>query len=341
MRKLADLIQEFSGKTVLVRCNFDVPIEDGVVQDTTRVEDCLETVKMLLEHGSKVVLLAHAGRPGGKVDPEFSLSPVAALLEKYLGETITFAEQPDAALIIGTPARIVLLENLRYWTGEEENSEDFAKQLAACGEVYVNEAFANCHRAHASISAITKLMPSVAGLHLTREIEVLHKVRTSPEHPLVVVIGGAKVETKEPLVEAFKEVADSILVGGKIAQELKPEHRNIPGVKVAELTPEGKDITESSAHEFAGIIMQAKTVVWNGAMGVFEEEAFKKGTQIVGQAICDTPAFTVVGGGDTETALTEMDLEHGIDHISTGGGAMLEFLADGTLVGIEALGWEK
>lgn len=341
MKTLHDLIAEITSKTVLVRCNYDVPIEDGNIQDTTRIEDSLETIHALLNYGCKVVLLAHAGRPEGKVVPELSLRPVASQLETYLGETVAFLDTIDAQMVANCPARIVMIENLRFWSGEEANDEAFAKQLATCGSAYVNEAFANCHRAHASVVGLPKLLPYAAGLHLEREISILHKIRTNPEHPLVVVIGGAKVETKEPLVRVFKGVADYILVGGKIAQELHAGENEIPGLRVAELTPDGKDVTEKSAREFADLIMQAKSVVWNGTMGMYEDPAYKKGTEIVGNAVCATPAFTLVGGGDTEAALTEMDLEQGIDHISTGGGAMLDFLAEGTLVGIEALGWKK
>jgi phosphoglycerate kinase len=229
------------------------------------------------------------------------------------------------------------VENLRFWPEEEANSEDFARKLASLGEAYVNEAFANCHREHASIVGIPKFLPSFAGVSLSREIEVLTKLKNNPDKPFVVVIGGAKLETKEPLVNVFAESADQILVGGKVAVDMK-DKGNMPGnVVLAELTPNGRDITESSARKFADIIMNAKTVIWNGTMGVFEESENQQGTKIVAEAINNTPAFTVIGGGDTETALTEFNLESGIDYISTGGGAMLELLSKGTLPGFKVL----
>lgn len=337
MHSITEAFPQFTGKKAIVRANFDVPLENGQVQDTTRLEDALPTIKLLRQNQCQIVLLAHAGRPEGRFDSESSMLPVAAFLSNALGETVVVADyQTDYHQISLPEASIVLLENLRFWPEEELNDPQFGEYLASLGDFYINEAFANCHRKHASIVGIPTHKPSYAGLSLTKEMEVLHNVRNNPEHPLVVVIGGAKLETKAPLVQAFADKADQILVGGKIAIELKDQV--VPAnVVVGELTPDSKDITEDSARKFAEIIMAAKTVIWNGTMGVFEEPEHQLGTKIVAEAINQTTAFTIMGGGDTETALTFFNLEAGIDHISSGGGAMLTYLVDGNLVGVEAL----
>jgi len=337
MRLLQDHWDEVIGKTVLVRCNYDVDIEDGKVLDTTRVEDSLETIRALLDNGCKLVLLAHLGRPDGEAKAEFSLAPVHALLGDLIGEPISFVNELNADLVRNAATRIVMMENLRFWSEEEANDDQFAQTLSSMGDYYVNEAFANCHRAHASIVGIPKHLPHVAGLHLSREYEILTKARHDPAKPLVVVIGGSKVETKAPLVDAFRDIADWILVGGKIATELSDEHKAMPNLIIADLVESGKDITEDSARLFSEKIMAAKSVIWNGTMGIFEEDEYKLGTTIVAQAVNTTEAFTVVGGGDTEAALTVLNMEDGIDHISTGGGAMLDYLCDGSLVGFDAL----
>jgi phosphoglycerate kinase len=337
MKNVQQAFPIFTGKTALLRANFDVPIENGQIQDTTRIEDAVETIKFLRANQCKVVIMAHAGRPEGRFDAESTLLPVSTLLTKLLNEPVVMANYcVDYHQLVVPDAPLVLLDNVRFWAEEETNDPSFAATLASLGDFYVNEAFANCHRKHASIVGIPAIIPGFSGLSLSKEIDILSTVRNNPEHPLVVVIGGAKLETKAPLVEAFSTKADKILVGGKIAIEIKD--KAVPAnVVVSNLTPDSKDITESSASEFANIIMNAKTVIWNGTMGVFEEPEHQLGTKIVAEAINATPAFTLVGGGDTETALTFFNLESGINHISSGGGAMLTYLVDGMLVGVEAL----
>jgi phosphoglycerate kinase len=341
MKNMIDFPNDFNHKKVLLRVNYDVPIENGKVQDTTRIEDSLKAINWLREQNAQVILLAHYDRPEGKPVPEMSLKPVGEVLSTVLKQPVAFAEYQQNVSDVSIPTDpIVLVENLRYWDGEESNDPDFAKALAAWGEVYVDESFAVCHREHASIVGIPKLLPAFAGPSLTHEIEVLTKVRNSPEKPLIVVIGGAKVETKEPLINVFSSVADYILVGGKSAIELQGRTDLPSNVVLSDLTPDKKDITLDSAHKFANLIMGAKTVIWNGTMGVYEEPENREGTRIVAEAVNTTEAFTVMGGGDTETALTILDLEKGIDFISTGGGAMLLLLSEGTLPGIEALNHE-
>jgi phosphoglycerate kinase len=338
MYSLTAAFPKFSGKTAIVRANFDVPLENGVVGDTTRIEDVVNTLKLLRANNCQIVILAHAGRPDGKYVAEDSLAPIIPILENLVNQPIALATyQPNFRQVqIPTSSPIVLLDNLRFWAEEESNDPAFSLWLTTLGDFYVNEAFAVCHRKHASMVGIPKYRPSFAGLSLNKEIEVLTKIKNHPDHPLVVVLGGAKLETKLPLITAFAPIADTILVGGKLIAE--SQGKSLPAnVKLGELNSSSRDITEASAREFAQIISQAATVVWNGTMGVFEEADNKLGTQIVAQAINDTPAFTLMGGGDTETAATIFNCESGLDHISTGGGAMLTFLVDGQLVAVEAL----
>jgi phosphoglycerate kinase len=337
MRLLNNYLHDFAGKRVLVRCNFDVPMAGGMVLDRTRIENTGETLRILLEYGCKLVLLAHYDRPDGWEEDK-SLRPVVAILEEMLGEAVGFVKNLDRQLVEEVPARVVLLENLRFWKGEQSNDNLMVKELADLGDFYVNEAFADCHREHASIVGLARELKGVAGLHLAREIQVLSSVRDHPVQPLVVVIGGAKLETKEPLVKAFESRADNVLIGGQIAYDLGKKKIDLTEKMVlADTDVSGKDITEESARRFADIILKARTVIWNGTMGVFEEESHRRGTEIIAEAVDRTSAFTVVGGGDTETALTILNLEDDIDHISSGGGAMLEFLVKGTLPGIEVL----
>jgi len=337
MRPLLEAFPQFDNKIALVRANFDVPLENGQIQDTTRIEDAISTLKELRTHQCRIIILAHAGRPEGRFDASSSLRPISTLLSTLLNEPVVMAEYSVDYHQLNIPDYpIVLVDNLRFWAEEETNDPGFAGYLASLGEFYINEAFANCHRKHASIVGIPSIIPGFSGISLAKEIEVLHNVRNNPEHPLVVVIGGAKLETKAPLVETFSSKADYILVGGKVALEMK-DKIVAANVHVAELTPDTKDITEKAALEFKDIIMNAKTVIWNGTMGVFEDPEHQLGTKIVAEAVNTTTAFTLMGGGDTETALTQFNLEKGIDHISSGGGAMLTYLVDGSLVGVDAL----
>lgn len=343
MDSFAAHMTEFKDKTALIRCNFDVPIDAGKVADTTRIEDALPSLKLLKENNTKTIILAHLGRPDGDFNPTYSLKPVAQVLEEMLGLKIGVLDyNKDISVVLQQTTNraetMLLLENIRFWSGEESNDQDFAESLARLGSVYINECFATCHRKHASMVGLPKLLPHYAGVSLAKEITTLNRVKHHPEHPFVVVIGGAKLETKEPLVTAFVNTADTILVGGKVALELTSHPEPLPAnVVLAQLEPHGKDITKDSAEAFAAIIDKAALIVWNGAMGVFEEDAYALGTKIVGKAMTETTGFSIIGGGDTETALTQFDLESGIDFVSTGGGAMLEYLTQSTLPALEAL----
>jgi len=259
--------------------------------------------------------MGHLGRPEGRVVEDLKLAPV----EKR------FRELLDSK-------NIIFLENLRFDKREEENDAGFAKELAGLGDFYVNEAFASSHRQHASIVGIPKFLPHCAGFHFASEVENLSKILENPKRPLVFVIGGDKLETKLPLVVELAHFANSVLVGGALTQNM-----NINNVLFAKPTDDGFDISDDSIMKFGEIIKKAGTVVWNGPMGKFEDEKWEMGTRKIAEAIAGCGGFRVVGGGDTISALKKFNLIDKMDYVSTGGGAMLEFLAKGTLPGIEAL----
>lgn len=344
MDSFAAHVSELANKTVLIRCNFDVPVDKGKVVDTTRIEDALPSLKLLKDNHIRTIIVAHLGRPDGAFNAAYSLKPIVPVLENMLATKIGVLDYNKDLQIVLKQAEaqsdsMLLLENIRFWSGEEQNDQDFSSDLAKLGSAYINECFATCHRKHASMVGLPALLPHYAGVSLAKEVTTLNRAKHHPEHPFVVVIGGAKLETKEPLVNAFVTTADTILVGGKVALDLKLHPEPLPAnVVLAELEPHGKDITKASAQEFAAIIANAALIVWNGAMGVFEEDAYGEGTKIVGKAMAEAKGFSVVGGGDTETALTQFDLESGIDFISTGGGAMLEYLTQSNLPALVALG---
>ena len=324
-----------SGKRIIVRCDFDVPVEGGTVVDESRVKNTLGTLRFLLDENAKLVLIAHIGRPE-KPDKGLSLVLVKKTLEDYLKRGITFQDK----LAINEGAPINLLENLRFWPEEEENNQDFAKKLASFGDAYVNECFAASHRSHASIVSIPKFLPAFAGFNLIKEIEELGKILQSPARPLVAIIGGAKLETKLPVIYNLAKVADRVLVGGRLMFEA--DRRSLPeNVVVAHDDIDAKDIGEGSVQIFREVINQAKMIVWNGPMGVFEEPKYINGTRQLADSVIASRAYSVVGGGDTISALNKFGLTDKIDFISTGGGAMLEFLAGKTLPGIKVLNSSK
>ena len=324
-----------SGKRIIVRCDFDVPVEGGTVVDESRVKKTLGTLRFLLDEKAKLVLIAHIGRPE-KPDKGLSLVLVKKTLENYLKREVAFQDK----LAINERAPINLLENLRFWSEEEENNQDFAKKLASFGDAYVNECFATSHRLHASIVSIPKFLPAFAGFNLIKEIEELGKILQSPARPLVAIIGGAKLETKLPVIYNLAKVADRVLVGGRLMFEA--DRRSLPeNVVVAHDDIDAKDIGEGSVQIFREVINQAKMIVWNGPMGVFEEPKYINGTRQLADSVIASRAYSVVGGGDTISALNKFGLTDKIDFISTGGGAMLEVLAGKTLPGIKALNSSK
>lgn len=324
-------------KKVLVRVDFNIaPGEDW------RINAHLPTINYLLKHNAKVILISHSGRPGGKVVPELSLKP----LEKKL------------------PKGVTLLENLRFDPGEEANSKKFALDLAFLADIYVNDAFSVSHRKHASIVGIAKYLPSYAGLLLEKEIKALTK---EFKQPLVMIMAGAKVETKLPMIKSMLEKVDQLLLGGLLANVVLAGHTleitstklHLPVDAVTETkvcavgnVPQGEhilDIGPDTIELFLSIIKQAKTIIWNGPMGKFEQKRYAKGTEEIGKAVAErglmnqthgrdkSRPYTIVGGGDTIAALNKLNLLAKIDHVSTGGGAMLEYFIKGSLPGIEAL----
>ncbi len=339
----------FYNKKVLVRGDFDVPLQGKEIVDDARIRECLPTVKYLLDNGAKkIILMGHLGRPEGGVVEKLRLLPVAEKLKELLKSNIKYQKSKvqiknQKFIAYQVSENIALLENLRFDKREEKNDAEFAKELAGLGDFYVNEAFATCHREHASIVGVPKFLPHCAGLHFASEVENLSKVLENPKRPLVFVIGGAKPETKLPLVADFACVADMVLVGGTLPRDqrlkIKDQKQNlkIENIVNAELTGDGLDIGRDSIEKFVEIIKKAGTVVWNGPMGKYEDEKHEAGTKKIAEAVAESKGFKVVGGGDTIVVLKKFNLLDKMDYVSTGGGAMLEFLAKGTLPGIAVL----
>ena len=335
------------GTRVILRADLDVGVRNGRIVDDLRILAGLPTIRYLLRRGANVRIIGYLGRPQGKRDKKLSLEPVARQLGKMLKQKIVFLSNPLNKKNIRRhldSRNIIFFENIRFWPQEIENDMSFARRLAVWGQVYVNDAFANSHRKEASVVALPALLPSYAGLRLEKEVTVLEGVSKNPVRPLVVVIGGAKLETKLPVVHSFLKSADKILVGGDIANKML--RKSLVKENSLKILPQDgidngsggfEDIGSETIRLFVSSLRRAKTVVWNGPLGHAEIPEFAKGTKAVARAIAHSNAFTVVGGGDTIAILRKFNLLHGFDHVSTGGGAMLEFLAGKKLPGIEAL----
>ncbi len=336
---------DVTGKRVLVRADFNVPLDDGRVADDTRIRAALPTLRLLLDRGAAgVAICSHLGRPNG-VDSALRIAPVAARLRELL---------PDD--------RIRVLENTRFDSGETANDPEFARALSAGMDLYVNDAFGSAHRAHASTEGVAHLLPAYAGLLLERELEELGRLIELPEHPFVAIVGGAKVDDKIGVLKRLAELADALLVGGKMAGELAAgapleggadvllptdvvaaaafEAEAESRVTAPDAVPEGwldLDIGPETRAGYARRIAGARTVFWNGPMGVFEWPRFAAGTRAVAEAVAACPGYTVVGGGDSVRAVEELGLAERIDWISTGGGASLELLEGRALPGVAAI----
>lgn len=334
-------------KKVLLRCDFDVPLsKKGEILDNFRIEGALPTIQYLIKNKAKVVLIGHMGRPHGKVIRSLRLTPVQKRLSKCLGIPVAKTADcvgPEAEKAIADmgPGEVILLENLRFHKEEEENDKAFAKKLAELGDIYVNNAFANSHRNHASMTGIPRYLPSASGFLLEKEIKILNNLIKKPEKPLVAVIGGAKVETKANLINRISEIADTVLIGGLIAREIKEKdiYLNYPRkiVSPAAGEIETKDIGPKTVKLFRTKIMRAKTVFFNGVVGEIEDKRFTKGTEEILKAIIKSKAFSIIGGGDTVKFVNKLGLTSKFNYISTGGGAMIAFLAGEKLPGAEAL----
>ncbi len=343
MKTIKDL--DLKDKTILMRVDYNVPLKDGVITDDLRIRASLPTINYILENGAaKIILISHLGRPEGQENPEFSLSPVASALEKLLETKINFLPLPKDGEKLELKEKITLLENLRFDAREEANDPDFIKNIidSVNAEAFVQDGFAVVHRAHASTDAVKKFLPVYAGFLLEKEIDNLSKVLDNPEKPVLLIIGGSKVEDKQPLIDKFVNIADHILVGGKIAADgYASNDTKIIVANDFDEDAEGLklDIGPVSTAEFAKYIAEAKTIIWNGVMGKVEDPAFTTASAIIADTIGkNQTATTIICGGDT-TGFVENHLkEHGdlkYSLISTGGGAALEFLLGKTLPGIE------
>jgi phosphoglycerate kinase len=336
--KLKDI--EVSGKTVIVRADLDV------TDDYTRIETAKETLTYLLDNKAKIIIIGHKGRPDGKYVAQLSLEPLTKVISNIIGQDVKFVGD-----IVGNDAKnnserlgeseIILLENLRFDKREsfdpaqDTGAEEFSRQLASLGEVYVNEAFAVSHRVHASIVGIPKLLPHAAGFRFVAELECLSRVIENPERPLVFLISGIKKDKLE-MIENIKLSADKVLVAGRLPEFIGEDYHN-DKVLVAQLNPDKEDVTLHSIERFEKEIEKAKTIVLAGVIGKYEDEGHRQGTRRIFQAVAKSDAYKVAGGGDTEAALTLLDLTDKFDWISVGGGAMLEYLANQSLPALEAL----
>lgn len=382
---------DVDGKKVLVRVDFNVPLNDkGEITDDTRITASLPTIQYLLEQKAAVILMAHLGRPKGQVKPELSLAPVAKHLGKLLGKKILFApdcvgEAAQAAASKLKPGHILLLENLRFHKEEEKNDMEFAEKLASLADLYVNDGFGVSHRAHASVEGVTHFLPAAAGFLLEKEIQYVGQAVTNPLHPFVAIIGGAKVSDKIGVISNLLDKVDTLLIGGgmantflaaqgykmgkslveedklDLAKELLAKAKKnkvnmlLPTdlVMAAAFAPDAEHVTEKvknldqaymaldigaeTSKAYAEALADAKMIVWNGPMGVFEMDAFCKGTEAVAKAVAKSRATSIVGGGDSVAAIEKLGLAKRITHISTGGGASLEYLEGKVLPGVAAL----
>lgn len=382
---------DVAGKKVLVRVDFNVPLNDkGEITDDTRITASLPTIQYLLEQKAAVILMAHLGRPKGQVKPELSLAPVAKHLGKLLGKKILFApdcvgEAAQAAASKLKPGHILLLENLRFHKEEEKNDMEFAEKLASLADLYVNDGFGVSHRAHASVEGVTHFLPAAAGFLLEKEIQYVGQAVTNPLHPFVAIIGGAKVSDKIGVISNLLDKVNTLLIGGgmantflaaqgykmgkslveedklDLAKELLAKAKKnkvnmlLPTdlVMAAAFAPDAEHVTEKvknlnqaymaldigaeTSKAYAEALADAKMIVWNGPMGVFEMDAFCKGTEAVAKAVAKSRATSIVGGGDSVAAIEKLGLAKRITHISTGGGASLEYLEGKVLPGVAAL----
>lgn len=379
------------GKRVLVRCDFNVPLDENLeITNDNRIQAALPTIQYLMRHGARVILCSHLGRPKGEVNPKYSLKPVAARLSDILGVDVPLAED-----VVGPSAKslaeglkdgdVMMIENVRFEKAETKNDPAFAEQLASLADIYVNDAFGSAHRAHASTEGVARYLPAVAGFLIGKELDIMGKALENPDRPFVSILGGAKVSDKIGVINNLLEKVDELLIGGgmaytfikarggkighslceddkvELAGELLEKAKqkgvklllpvdNVCGKEFSNDTErltvdagsipddyQGMDIGPKTRELFAGEVKKAKTVIWNGPMGVFEFENFAEGTRAIAQACAECAGVTIIGGGDSAAAVQKMGYGNKVTHISTGGGASLEFLEGIELPGVAAL----
>ena len=381
---------DVKGKKVLVRCDFNVPLDaEGNITDENRIVGALPTIKYLMDNGAKVILCSHMGKPKGEPVPSLSLAPVAKSLSEKLGKEVVFAaddnvvgDNAKAAVAAMNEGDVVLLQNTRYRKEETKNVKEFSEELASLADVFVNDAFGTAHRAHCSNVGVSEILkPAVAGYLIQKEIDFLGNAVNTPVRPLVAVLGGSKVSSKISVIENLLDKVDKLIIGGGMAYTFKAamgqttgtsllepdfvdyakkmiekagdklvlpvdtvvakEFANDSESKIVEGDIEdgwmGLDIGPKSVELFSSVLKDAKTVVWNGPMGVFEMPNFAKGTNAIAQVLADIDATTIIGGGDSVAAVNQAGLGDKMSHISTGGGASMEFLEGKVLPGIDAL----
>ena len=383
---------EVRGKRVLVRCDFNVPMQDGKITDDIRITSALPTIQYLLDHGAKVILMSHMGRPKGEAKMEYTLKPVADRLAELLGRDVIFISVPEVVnrQIVETAnglqeGQVMLLENVRFRKEETKNESVFSKELAQLGEIFVNDAFGTAHRAHCSTAGVADYLPAVSGFLIEKEVKFLGDALENPQRPFVAIMGGAKVGDKIPVIENLLKKVDTLIIGGgmsytffksmgleigtsildeesvELAGELMKkaesagvkmllpvdvvcakefdnnsekivcDRENIPADRM------GMDIGPKTARQIREELLQAKTVVWNGPMGVFEMPNFAEGTKQVAESLAESDAVSIIGGGDSAAAVQQFGYGEKMTHISTGGGASLEFLEGKVLPGIAVL----
>ncbi len=383
-----------SGKKVLVRVDYNVPMQEGIIQDDTRIKATLPTIKLLLAKNSKIILCSHLGRPDGQVKPEFSLAPIAAHLSKLLEQQVKFANDCIGEETVKTCSElaekeIVLLENLRFHAEEESNDQQFCEQLAALADIYVNDAFGTAHRKHASTYGVGAILPAYAGLLMENEISKLYQFLNAAPKPMTLIVGGSKIDTKIGILENFIDKADNFVIGGSMANTfLAAQGLNVGKSKfeadkvdlakkiINDITSRNKqlylpeevvtatefnkdalgknvaaiqvsademilDVGPQSAAKYAAVIQNSQTIIWNGPVGVYEFANFQAGTKAIADALVEATkkgSLTLIGGGDSQDALNKFGIaDTNFTHVSTGGGAMLEYMEGKVLPGVELL----
>ncbi len=379
---------DMTGKTVLCRVDFNVPLDGEVVADDTRIRRAIPTIQAIREKADKVVICSHLGRPGGEMVAKYSLLPAAAHLADLLDAEVLFAhdtigDEVKDLIETAEPGAVIVLENLRFFKGEKKNDPQFAAALAGLADVFVNDAFGAMHRAHASITGVPALLPSAAGLLVQKEVEVISGLLRSPQRPFSAILGGAKVSDKIAVIDRMSQKVDHLFIGGAMAYTfLKAQGQPVGAslveddqldfaanmideatrrgcrihlpvdhvvadtfamnaeAQVVDTIPDGMiamDIGPKTVEAWSSFLSSSRSLLWNGPLGVFEWDAFSHGTRAIAETFANASGFTVIGGGDSAAAIAKFNLQDRMDHISTGGGATLEYLRDGDLVGLQAL----